>query len=315
MAPVTILLISAISLVGLTFIFLLALYWISRTAFIRSGKDTDAFDGFDAPAMAPFKEESTDRITRLLNEEYEDVYITSTKGSIRLHGRLYFRREGAPFQVMAHGYRSNPYRDFSGGALEALEGGYNLLLIDQRAHHLESEGRFISFGIYEKYDLVDWTEYIADRFPDCDIIPIGISMGGATVVQASALPMPEAVRCVIADCPYAEVKDILIHTAKKMGFPAAVYPIIRLSARIFCGFDPEDSRATEAARSARVPILIIHGDSDGMVPEEHSARLSDANPNMIERHLFAGANHGLSYLVDRDKYMNTVAEFISRHTN
>ena len=119
-APSTIILIAAISLVGLTFLFLLALYWIARIAFFRSGKDTDAFDGFDAPAMSPFKEESTERITRLLNEEYEDVYITSTKGGLRLHGRLYFRHGGAPFQVMAHGYRSNPYRDFSGGALEKL---------------------------------------------------------------------------------------------------------------------------------------------------------------------------------------------------
>lgn len=42
---------------------------------------------------------------------YEDVSISSADGLL-LHGRLYLRREDAPFLLLFHGYRSFAERDF-----------------------------------------------------------------------------------------------------------------------------------------------------------------------------------------------------------
>ena len=297
----------------LALLFFGILFWIYSFAFGRSHTDCAPEDGLDSEAMRPYADENRKRIMALLNEEYEDVYIESPLDKIRLHARLYHRREGAPIQIMCHGYRSNPYRDFSGGALEALGAGHNLLLIDQRAH-LGSEGKTITFGIKERHDLLGWAEYIAARFPSSAIILVGISMGGATVVAASSLPMPAAVKCIVSDCPYGIVRDVLVSTAKKMHFPAFVYPLIRLSGKIFGGFDANDGDFTAHASKSRLPIIILHGEADRLVPEEMSALIERANPKMIRRLTFSGARHGISYLTDRDRYVDAVYSFIDEHT-
>ena len=304
-----IVLITAIS-VGAVGIFFGILYWIYSFAFRRSRIDCDKYDGLDSEVMAPFRDKNRESITRLSELEYEDVYIDSPLDGIRLHARFRDTDGASPIQIMCHGYRSNPFRDFSGGAIEAFENGHAVLMIDERAH-LQSGGRTITFGIRERHDLYGWIEYVSHRFPDRPIILVGISMGGATVVAASDIEMPKSVKCIIADCPYACVRDELIHTAKKLHFPSAVYPLIRLSARVFGGFDPEDGDFRKTVSGARLPILILHGEDDGLVPREMSLELRDAAPEKVQHHSFPGAHHGLSYLVDRDRYIDIVYAFIN----
>ena len=302
----------AAGLLLLLAIFIIILWWIYSYAFKRSKVQCDPFDGLDSEAMKPFAEANRERIRRLISIPFEDAYITSPVDGIRLHARIYPGRPDAPVQIMCHGYRSNPFRDFSGGALEAMERGHNVILIDQRAHG-ESEGRQITYGICERYDLVAWANYAAERFRDRPIILLGISMGGATVVAASELEMPKAVKCIVSDCPYAVLRDILISTAGKMGFPSWVYPLINLAARMFCKIRISDGDFIKSAQSTRLPILIIHGEDDGFVPASMSERLAKANPNMIRRITFPGAHHGTSYLTDRDRYMREVDSFVAEH--
>lgn len=44
-----------------------------------------------------------------------------------------------------------------------------------------------------------------------------------------------------------------------------------------------------------MPILIIHGDDDKVVPYEMSRRVYEANPKMVRWELFPEAGHGISY--------------------
>ena len=303
--------ITAAVLFALFGIFTGALYWIYCFSFKRSRVDCDKYDGLDSEVMAPFREKNRESITALSEMTFEDVYIESPLDGIRLHARLKVTDGNSPIQILCHGYRSNPFRDFSGGAIEALDNGHGILLIDQRAHQ-QSEGRAITFGIRERYDLLGWASYLHGRFPTRDIILVGISMGGATVVAASELEMPDTVKCAVADCPYACVADELTHTAKKLGFPAAVYPLIRLSAKIFGGFDTRDGDFRKSAANTRIPIIIIHGEADGLVPCGMSAELRDACPEKISHVTFPDAEHGLSYLVDRDRYIAATYSFINK---
>ena len=132
---------------------------------------------------------------------FEDVFIT-TKDGLRLHGRYYETAPGAPVQILFHGYRSNALRDFSGGLQLALESGCNALLVDQRAHGA-SGGKCLSFGVLERRDCLEWIEYVNERFGrDEPVVPVGVSMGAATVLMASGLELPENVVGIIADCGY-----------------------------------------------------------------------------------------------------------------
>lgn len=83
-----------------------------------------------------------------LSVPYEDVFITSFDG-LRLHAKFYAAPDPkAPVQIMFHGYKSAAERDFCGGLREGIDGGFNVLLVDQRAHG-ESEGKYLTFGVNE----------------------------------------------------------------------------------------------------------------------------------------------------------------------
>ena len=58
-----------------------------------------------------------------------------------------------------------------------------------------------------------------------------------------------------------------------------------------------------------MPILLIHGESDGFVPCDMSSDIQRANPQIVYRCTFPGADHGISFLVDPDRYRYIVKEF------
>ena len=253
-------------------------------------------------------------IDKLLAEECEEVKITSEDG-LCLAGRLYMRREGAPFKIMCHGYTSSPFRDMSGGSLESLARGYNLLLISQRAHG-DSEGRCMTFGAREKRDLVLWTEYLVKRTEDrSDIILTGLSMGAATVLLASELALPREVRCIVADCPYSSAEDILKLKIKHRGLPVfPFYPLMRLGARLFGGFSLKECDVEGAVKRSRLPIFLIHGEADSFVPCDMSRKIYAASTSECELVTVEGATHGMCFMTDRDTYIRRVESFIARHT-
>ena len=62
----------------------------------------------------------------------------------------------------------------------------------------------------------------------------------------------------------------------------------------------------------KINILLLHGDADELVPHKMSEdmKISDAKDITLES--FAGAGHGLSYIVIPDKYENVVLKFVKR---
>ena len=168
-------------------------------------------------------------------------------------------------------------RDFSGGAYECISRGHNLLLIDQRAHG-KSDGKVITFGIKERFDVKSWIDYSIHRHGEnVKIMLYGISMGAATVLMASELNLPKNVVGIVADCPYSSPKAIIKKVTGEMGLPATLfYPFIRLGALIFGGFDPSSAAPILAVKNTDIPILLIHGDADDFVPCEMSDEISES---------------------------------------
>lgn len=61
-----------------------------------------------------------------------------------------------------------------------------------------------------------------------------------------------------------------------------------------------------------MPILIIHGEADTLVPPEMSLRIAEADPAMIERYTFPGAGHGTGYMTDPKRYAKILAGFCEK---
>ena len=286
-------------------------YYAYRVAFFSPKKNRNRIPSTSGHQYDPYREEMARIYHQLNDRECEFVTVESFDG-LKLSGRYYHIQDGAPLDIGFHGYRSSPMTDFSGGSELSFNLGHNVLLVDQRAHG-KSEGRTITFGIKERWDVLSWVNYASEHFgADTKILLYGISMGAATVLMASELELPKNVRGIIADCPYASPMKIILHVAKGMPLPLwLVKPFVILGAKIFGGFDIHEMDAARAVKHAEVPILIIHGEADGFVPCEMSDIVSE-NPDLVTRHTFPGADHGISYLVDSNRYRKLVTEFMQK---
>ena len=260
----------------------------------------------------PFKEVIEKGANNILSAPYEKVTITSRDG-IPLAGRYYHVKDGAPISIIFHGYRSTLGTDCNGGYSMSTRRGYNVLAVYQRAHR-ESGGKTITFGVKERFDCLDWIAYVNERFgEDTKILLMGLSMGAATVLMAAGLDLPSNVKGIMADCGFSSPKEILQEVIKQMKFPLRVtYFFVRMSARIFGHFDPEEASAVEALKHAKVPVLIIHGDDDRFVPSRMSRDNYDACASAKEILVVPGAGHGLSYCVDAKAYEKAVNDFMDR---
>lgn len=297
-------------LIWLVLLVLLVGYITYRIAFYVSPKQKGG--GIPMPGGEQYA--ALKHITKPLMEEmaalpYEQVFIRSHDG-LMLSGMYYHVADGAPLQIQFHGYRGSPIRDFCGGNKLARSMGHNTLVVDQRGLG-KSGGHTITFGVHERLDCRSWVHYATERWTKTDIILSGVSMGATTVLMAAGLELPGQVKGVIADCPFDSPERIIAKVCRDMKLPPALFlPFIRLGARVFGGFRLRGANAAEAVKNAKTPILILHGEDDRFVPCEMSAEIQQANPDLVRRYTFPGAGHGLSYVVDAQRYERLTKEFI-----
>ena len=285
-------------------------FYAYRIAFYNPPADPDKAPNIEGSIYEPYRDEISRLYQQIQSRYCEPVTIFSDDG-LKLFGRYYHVRDGAPVDLCFHGYRSRPFTDFAGGSELSFEMEHNVLLVDQRAHG-RSEGRSISFGIRERWDVLSWIDYVLKRFGnETQILLYGVSMGAATVLMASGLELPANVKGIVADCPYSVPMDIILHVGKSNPLPQwLIRPFVILGAKIYGGFDIQEADATEAVKNTKVPILILHGAADDFVPAVMSEQAQLSNPSMIRRETFPGAGHALSYLFDTPRYWNIVHEFV-----
>lgn len=241
---------------------------------------------------------------------FEAVQIQSDDG-LRLHGRYYHVRDGAPLMIIFHGYRSSALRDSSGGHALSQKLKFNSLVIDERAHG-ESDGTVISFGIMERKDCLRWIAYANERFgSEMPILLSGLSMGAATVLMTADLDLPENVVCIMADSPYSSPRAIIRKVCKDRHYPVRIsYPFVALGARIYGRFPLGGSSAVEAVKHAKIPILLFHGEDDRFVPCYMSEEIRNACASPVTLCTFPEAGHGLSYIIDPKRYEQAALDFL-----
>lgn len=299
-------------ILGISALIVLIAFTCFMLAFYSPRRKVFGPEEYDLPTgkvYEPFHETMTGWQKQLRALPQEDVEIISRDG-LRLRGKYYESVPGAPIELMVHGYRGSGERDMCGGAPRAFALGRNVLIIDQRAAG-RSDGHIITFGVKEKYDVADWVDYISDRFgPEQKIILTGISMGAATVMMASELPLPENVMGVLADCGFTSAPEIIKKILRQIHLPRwPFFPLVRMGAKLFGGFDPEDSQPIEAVKNSRLPIIFIHGEDDDFVPCEMSRRCFDACATRKAILTVPGAGHGLAFPVAPEAYLGALTEF------
>lgn len=290
-------------------------YLVYRIAFYNPPDHEERI--YDLPRDAQYQKDREYMLSLIREMDaipFERVYITSFDG-LKLAGRYYHVKDGAPLQIQMHGYHGSAIRDFCGGNKLAREMGHNTLVIDERAHG-KSEGTTITFGINERHDCLSWINYACKRFGNIPIIICGVSMGAATVLMASELDLPDNVVGILADCPYSSPKEILCKVCGDMHYPPKLaYPFLRLGAKIYGHFDFTTASPVEAVKHAKVPICIIHGEADDFVPTQMSHDIHTVCASQKYIHTFPDAGHALSFIIDNERYGKVSTEFIQMCLN
>lgn len=221
--------------------------------------------------------------------------------------------------LMMHGFRSSPLRDFATLARFYNGLGYNVCMPYQRAHG-ESGGKFITFGIKERFDCRNWILKIDEMFEgNLPIFVTGISMGCATAVMTSGFTdLPMNLRGFIADCGFTVPREIIVfELMHQYHIPSGLAKLVSATAELYCkllaGFSLDEYTTFDALRVNRRPFLFIHGTKDTRVPLSMTLANYETCSQPKELFLAEGAIHAISYLQQEEAYKKTVANFLNRY--
>lgn len=292
-----------IVLFGISYICFRIIFYASRR------KKEDEYAIPEGAVYEPHREQMVDCMKEVRSMSHTDVCVTSFD-NLTLRGKFFEYEKGAPIEIMFHGYRGNSIRDLGYGVIRAFALRHSVLLVDHRTHG-ESDGKVITFGIRERHDCLTWINFILDRIDkNAKIILSGVSMGASTVLLATAEPLPKNVVGVLADCGYTSAKAIIQKVIRGFKLPVwFVYPLAKLGAKLFGGFDLEEIAPIDVMRKCRLPVLFVHGDTDAFVPYAMSVENYQACAAPKRLLTIPNAGHGLCYLIDSENYLTAVHDF------
>ena len=275
----------------------------------RNPKDFDArLDLFETEKYAPYKERILRDMADMRKLPFKTVCIESDDG-IPLRGEwldLGQKRTA----ILLHGYCSTPANNFCSLLHYFRESGWNVLMIYQRAHG-KSGGKATTFGLRERYDLVNWLDWAAKTTGGSPVLLYGISMGGATVAAASRLIQETNVRACVIDAGYDSPCEQFKHQCIVRHAPwRIVLPLVSLFAGLLLKADVREDFADALAES-RIPTLFIYQTGDTSVPVacgRHCYENCGAPKQWLE--IEKGGPHAMAFISGGDVVRQTLTDFV-----
>ncbi len=240
----------------------------------------------------------------------QPVYMESFDGT-KLHAMWIPAEKPKGTVLMAHGYRSNKLLDF-GLAFDLYHNlGMNILVPDQRGNG-KSGGKYITFGVKESRDVACWIAYHNKTFGKYELVLSGLSMGASTMLYLADQDLPANVKGIIADCGFTSAKDIISVVFRRVVHlpPMASVWVADLFARLFAGFSLTEKDTRKTLKNSKLPVFMVHGVEDGYVPCEMTEEGYAACTSPKQLLLVEGADHGTSFVVDREKYLECILSFL-----
>lgn len=245
---------------------------------------------------------------------FEDVSFRSFDG-VRLHGWWFEVGKDRPTVIALHGVSKNR-TDMVRFAIALGAAGMNVLMFDGRGHG-KSEGRFVTYGFYEKRDVEAAIDFaVAEKgVSDTRIGLAGISMGAAITLQVAAAN--RRIRAIWTDSPFASLSRVSMDRLRTWTrLPAgALQPVMWVAMKVAEHRGRFEVRAVDPlalAGQISCPVYLIHGDADAVIGVEHSRHIFDALAS-VEKHLWVipGVAHGRGFRRATLEYAERLVGFFS----
>lgn len=258
------------------------------------------------------------------NPGFEDVRVTSDDGT-ELAGHVLELNPGSNrWVVYVHGLDGN-WRSGLTFARRLAEQGVNFLFVELRAHGA-SGGRWVGAGWLDRRDVVAWCRWLAGRAGEgARIVLFGQSMGAASVLMASGEDdLPSQVVACVSDSAYTDFWNVAIHVLSTYTtrWGSAAHPLLdvaRLALRLSPGgYDIARARPVDAIARSRVPVALVHGEDDPMVPSHMARTLRKAAGGAAAGEgcklvVIPSAGHCVSVFADPEAYYGGILPFVGRY--
>jgi uncharacterized protein len=242
-------------------------------------------------------------------QNFEIVEIQSEDG-LKLKARfLKNGQSNGKAVILAHGYKGNS-EQMPGITKFYFDQGYDILKPDARGHGF-SEGEYIGYGWHDRKDYVQWSRYLVEEMGEENIFLHGFSMGAATVLMASSEKLPDQVKGIIADSGYTTVLEELTHQLKYL-YQLPAFPVMQVTSAITsirAGYTFSEASAIDSVMKTKLPLFIIHGDQDKLVPTEMGRRIFDIAKSDKELWIVPGAGHTEAYTIAEKEYQERLKAF------
>lgn len=236
---------------------------------------------------------------------YEAIELDAEGGTLELWLVPGQATDGPAF-VLLHGWGDS--RIGSLAWLDALVPiASHVVLFDMRGHGNSPFPR-CTWGRYEVGDVRAAVDALRQRGCDSPVVLIGGSLGGAIMAMAAIA----GVDCagVVADSPYLNSTDVTRRVVRRMGLPP--WPIVDLGWWMIRAFGAKEHRSKPAqvVGQLRVPLLVLHGDDDAVVPVADAKALADAASDGVfvsfprSDHLMPAAEH-------EDAYRDAISDWLA----
>ena len=246
-----------------------------------------------------------------LGVNYENIEFKSGENLIK---GWYIPSQDNRFTVVySHGYLENR-ESFTIDIYKVIEEmrklGGNVLCFDFSGSG-ESEGYCITCGYREKKDLMKAIDFAKTK-SSAPIFIYGISMGAATTALVTS--ERDDIVGAICDSPFSNLKKYLsVNLGVWTHLPKFPFqPIIFKAMEKTAGLTLDKVVPAESIKNSKVPILVMHGRGDHLIPYIESEKLKELNPDMVTLDIIENDGHCKSLEKERDRYMENISDFINK---
>jgi len=160
--------------------------------------------------------------------------------------------------------------------------GYNLLLVDQRAHGL-STGKLCTYGYHEKYDVLAMVQYLKKRPEVKKIGIVGFSMGASVAIQTAVLDTN--IKAMVLQNPYKDLRSATRDYGRKTlsVLSDIMFPLVARSTEKQAKFKLNEIDMVRDIKKIHIPTFFILSEKDSDVPFARSnyVYLNANNPKTL----------------------------------
>ncbi|MCQ2477976.1 MAG: alpha/beta hydrolase [Clostridia bacterium] len=236
---------------------------------------------------------------------------TTADDGTKLIGHIKECKNAKRIIIAMHGWRSSWVNDFCAIADFWHDSGATVLYCEQRGQG-ESGGDYMGFGMVERFDCKTWVNYVNENLSNgLPIYLAGVSMGATTVLMASSFEDLENVHGIMADCGFTSAKDIFKHvTEDNLHISYSIRePFVNALSKDRINLTVDGYSTIDALSVTDIPVLFVHGTDDTFVPVNMTFENYKACKSKKRLLIVPGADHGMSYLINKEAYEKAVLDF------